>query len=72
MIALGVSRSTYFRRRKQACQRALAVDRQAIIERAEAFIHQLQEALARCSSAIDVMGALLKESRERCDIFSCI
>ena len=40
------------------------MDRQAIIERAEAFIHKLQEALARCSSAIDVMGALLMEAME--------
>jgi hypothetical protein len=36
--------------------------REAMAERAEIFVHQLQEDLARCSSAIDVMGALLTES----------
>ena len=51
-----------YRRRKDACQRALMASREAMAERAEIFVHQLQEDLARCSSAIDVMGALLTES----------
>ena len=38
--------NTYWRR-KQAAQRALVLDRQAIIERAEAFIHQLRGDLSR-------------------------
>ena len=41
-------------------------------ERAEIFVHQLQEDLARCSSAIDVMGTLLTESMGTLRFFSCV
>jgi hypothetical protein len=46
---------------KQACQRALVADRQAIIERAEVFVHQLQEDLARCSMVLANVVAILAE-----------
>jgi hypothetical protein len=51
-----VKRSHNYRRRKQACQRALAADQQAIIERVEAFVHQLQVDLACCDYLMILHG----------------
>jgi hypothetical protein len=39
-----------------AAQRALAADQQAIIERVEAFVHQLQVDLARCDYLMILHG----------------
>ncbi len=61
-IALDVSKSFGTGEGKKPYQRALMASREAMAERAEIFVHQLQEDLARCSSTIDVMGALLTES----------
>ena len=55
---------------KKPYQRALMASREAMAERVEIFVHQLQEDLARCSSAIDVMGALLTESMGKLRFFA--
>ena len=56
-----MSRSKYYQRRKQGAQRTLALERQAIIERAEGFVHQLQCDLSRLDTALANVVVILAE-----------
>ncbi|MGO9232667.1 MAG: hypothetical protein ACLP4V_00700 [Methylocella sp.] len=64
-LAEGISRSTWYRRRKQAREReALAAKRSEFsrnLPRAEAFVAALQAALAEAARCQAAMGALLSE-----------
>jgi hypothetical protein len=62
MDRLGRVEVTYDRRRKEACQRALVADQQAIIERVEAFVYQLQADLARCAGKVAVGNPIMVSS----------
>jgi hypothetical protein len=64
-IALGVSRSFVYRRRKGACQRALMAVREAIVERTEIFVHQLQCDLERGAAALGSMSTILADVTRR-------
>jgi hypothetical protein len=56
---LGVSRSTYnYRRRAKARQQAAQQAQMASLERAEAFVRQLQAELARAAQCQAVMAAI--------------
>ncbi len=48
-LAMGISRSTYFRRRKLASQQVALADRQAMIVRAEVLAVELMRDLERCA-----------------------
>ena len=65
-LAEGVSRSTYYRRRKQARERAAAAHLSATCDRASAFVAQLQAELAevaRCQAVMTgIFGELVKGS----------
>ena len=61
MNGLGREPEQYYQRRKQGAQRTLALERQAIIERAEGFVHQLQCDLSRLDTALANMDVLLAE-----------
>jgi transposase-like protein len=61
---MGISRSTYYRRRKQARERAAVAVQNCTITRAEAFTRQLQRELAevaRCQAiTAEIIGELLR------------
>jgi hypothetical protein len=59
-LALGISRSTYYRRRKQARERA-AVALNSTIARAEAFTRQLQTELAEVARCQAVTAGIIAE-----------
>jgi hypothetical protein len=60
-LAMGVSRSTYYRRRKQAREREVLAARQAAVERASAFVAELQAELAEAARCQAVMAAIFGE-----------
>jgi hypothetical protein len=60
-LAEGVSRSTWYRRRKQARERAELAAQQAAFERAEAFVAQLQAELALAAWRHAEMAAIIAE-----------
>jgi hypothetical protein len=64
-LAEGISRSTWYRRRKQAREReALVVEsarRHALLSRAEAFTRQLQAELAEAARCHWLMAAIIVE-----------
>ena len=64
-LALGISRSTWYRRRAEArSQAALAVEtnrRRLLLSRAEAFVAELQRDLARASTLQAQCAAILAE-----------
>lgn len=49
-LAAGVSRSTWYRRRKQAQQAAAAACTRAALDRAESFVAALRRDLDRCAA----------------------
>jgi len=67
---MGISRSTYYRRRKQARERealaAIAGQRMAALERAEAFAGALARDLERCVLAHAAMGRELANDYMSC------
>jgi hypothetical protein len=62
-LALGISRSTYYRRRKQARERAAAVSLNSTIARASAFVAELQAELAEVDRCQAVTAAIIGEMR---------
>jgi hypothetical protein len=60
-LAEGVSRSTWYRRRKQARERAALLAQQATFERAESFAMALARDLERCALAHAVMARELRQ-----------
>ena len=64
-LALGVSRSTYYRRRKQARERAaLAFEtnrRRLVLSRAEAFVADLQTELAEAARCQAIAAGIIGE-----------
>jgi hypothetical protein len=73
-LAKGISRSTWYRRRKQAREpAALAIEtsrRREVLSRAEAFTRQSQAALAEVAqcqaAAAAVIGELSRVTRSKC------
>jgi hypothetical protein len=55
-----------FRLVKDAYQRALMADRDAIVERAEIFVHELQCDLERGAAALGSMPTILADVTRRC------
>jgi hypothetical protein len=60
-LALGISRSTYYRRRKQARERAAVAHLSATCDRASAFVRQLQAELAEVARCQAIMAAIIGE-----------
>jgi hypothetical protein len=60
-LAEGISRSTYYRRRKQSRERAALAARAARFVRAEAFAAQLQAELAEVARCHAVMAGIIGE-----------
>ena len=58
---MGVSRSTYYRRRKQAREQAAVAAQNCTIARAEAFVRQLQAELAEVAPCQAIMTAIITE-----------
>jgi hypothetical protein len=56
---LGISKSTYYRRRRKAARQAALATRQMAFERAEEFLRQLQAELAGVAKWHAVMAAEL-------------
>jgi hypothetical protein len=60
-LALGISRSTYYRRRKQARERVAAVALNSTIARASSFVRELQAELAEVDRCQAITAAIIGE-----------
>jgi len=64
-LAEGISRSTYYRRRKQAREAASVRASYAALERAQVFVAQLQAELAEVARHHATMAAIFAEVADR-------